>query len=99
MYLGDYTEDYADLNFKFTTRDTDAAPFTLAGSPVISVYKGNATGTDKTSAESSITRTIDFHGKTGHNPVALDPDGGIETGVSRTVHDHPVRDQKVQHSQ
>lgn len=72
MYLGDYNEDNANLNFKFTTRDTDAAPFTLAGTPVVSVYKGNADGTEKTSAEAYITLTVDFDGKTGLNHVEID---------------------------
>ena len=44
MYLGDYAEDYATLNFKFTTRNTQGAgspPFNLA-SGAVSVYKGSS---------------------------------------------------------
>ena len=41
----------------------------------MSVYKGNATATEKTSAEAYITLTIDFDGKTGLNHVDLDLSG------------------------
>lgn len=69
MYLGDYTEDYATLNFKFTTTDGTGDPTTLLGSPVISVYKGSATGTEVTSG---ITLAVDFDGVTGLNNVLID---------------------------
>ncbi len=58
-YLGDYAEDYTTLAFSFTTRASTGIPTVLAGSPVISIYKGSST-TPKTSAESYITLTIDF---------------------------------------
>ncbi len=75
MYLGDYAEDYATLNFKFTTRTTAGVPSTLGGVPVIAVYKGSATGTEKTSAESYITLAIDFDSITGLNNVLIDLSG------------------------
>lgn len=68
-YLGDYTEDYATLNFKFTTRTTTGAPTTLAGTPVVKVYKANATGTETTAG---VTLTVDFDGVTGLNNVLID---------------------------
>ncbi|KKM96465.1 hypothetical protein LCGC14_1177860 [marine sediment metagenome] len=73
QYLGDYEDNYATLNFTFTTRtDATDTPAVLAGSPVISVYKGSATGTEKTSAEAYITLDIDFDGKVGLNHVLID---------------------------
>jgi hypothetical protein len=67
-YLGDYAEDYATLNLKFTTRQTTGAPFTLGGTPVVSVYKAN--GLVQTTA--GITLTVDFDAVTGLNNVLID---------------------------
>lgn len=70
--LGDYVDDYTKLNFFFTTlRDDTGVPITFAGSPVISVYKGSATGTEKDSGEAYITLDIDFDSKTGLNHVLI----------------------------
>ncbi len=75
-YLGDYAEDYATLNFAFTSRAfATGTPTVLAGTPVISVYKGSATGTEKTSAESYITLSVDFDSKVGLNNVLIDLSG------------------------
>jgi hypothetical protein len=68
MYLGDYAEDYATLNFKFTTRQSTGAPFTLGGSPVVSVYKAN----DLTQSTAGVTLAVDFDGVTGLNNVLID---------------------------
>ncbi len=70
-YLGDYAEDYATLNFKFTTRDaqgTGIPPFTLAGTPVVSVYKGSGTS----ASTAGITLAVDFNSVTGLNNVLID---------------------------
>lgn len=67
-YLGDYAEDYATLNFKFTTRTTAGVPFLLAGTPVISVYKAN----DTTQSTAGVTLTVDFDALTGLNNVLID---------------------------
>ena len=75
MYLGDYAEDYATLNHRFTTRATTGIPTTLAGSPVVSVYKGSATDTEKTSAEAYITLAVDFDTVTGLNNLLIDLSG------------------------
>ena len=75
MYLGDYKEDYAKLNHKFTTRTTAGLPATFAGSPVVSVYKGSATDTEKTSAEAYITLSVDFDSITGLNNLLIDLSG------------------------
>lgn len=72
QYLGDYLDDYAKLNFTFYTfRYDTGASATLANVPVISVYKGSATGTERTSAEADITLDIDFDSKTGLNHVLI----------------------------
>lgn len=68
MYLGNYTEDYADLNFKFTTRDASGAPTTLSGTPAVSVYKSN----DTTQSTAGVTLTADFDSVTGLNNVKVD---------------------------
>lgn len=67
-HLGDY-----DINTviygKFTTfRPSTGAAFTLAGSPVISVYKDN----DATQSTSGITLTPDFDGIAGFNHFTID---------------------------
>lgn len=67
-YIGDFTED-ATLNFKFTSLNLSQVPTTLAGSPVIKVYKGDATGTESTAG---ITTSIDFDSVTGLNNVKID---------------------------
>jgi len=69
VYIGDYIEDFATLNFKFTSRNSSAVPTTLAGSPVIKVYKANATGTE---TATGVTLTVDFDGVTGLNNVLID---------------------------
>ena len=67
MYHGDIRlGDTLDL--KFTTRRfTTGAPFTLAGSPVISAYVGNST----TEITAGITLTVDFDSRTGLNNVRV----------------------------
>ena len=74
MNLGDYAENYTKLNFTFTTRKDTGLPTVLAGSPVISVYKGSNV-TPKTSAESYITLDIDYNSKVGLNHVLIDLSG------------------------
>ena len=68
MYIGNYTEDYADLNFKFTTRDGTGLPTTLLGTPALSVYKSN----DATQTTAGITLSVDFDTITGLNNVKID---------------------------
>ena len=53
---------------KFTTyRPSTGAPFTLGGSPAISVYKDNST----TESTTGVTLTVDFDGLTGFNHFAI----------------------------
>ena len=66
-YLGDFSA--ADvIDFKFTTfRPSTGAPFTLAGSPVVSVYKDN----DLTQTTTGVALTVDFDSVTGLNHVRV----------------------------
>lgn len=66
-YLGNYVEDYATLNMKFTSRTTAGVPFALA-SGAISVYKANGT----TQSTAGITLSADFDSVTGLNNVLID---------------------------
>ncbi len=66
-YQGDYAEDYATLNFKFTSRTTAGVPFALA-SGAISVYKANGA----TQSTAGITLSADFDSVTGLNNVLID---------------------------
>ncbi len=52
---------------KFTSRDS-GVPFTLAGSPAISIYKDDST----TESTTGVTLTVDFDAKTGLNHVTVD---------------------------
>lgn len=66
MYYGDIRlGDTIDI--KFTTRQISGAPFTLAGSPVVSAYVGNGT----TQITAGITLSVDFDGVTGLNNVRV----------------------------
>lgn len=68
MYQGDLTEDQT-LDFTFTTRQfSTGAPFTLAGTPALSVYKANGT----TQSTAGVTLTVDFDTVTGLNHVRID---------------------------
>jgi hypothetical protein len=78
----------ATINRKFTSRaGNPPVPFILAGGPVISVYKDDAIGTEKTSAESYIGLAVDFDSKTGLNHVFLDLAGSafFEAGADYQV--------------
>jgi hypothetical protein len=68
MSLGDFDLS-AVIYFKFTTyRPSTGAPFALAGTPAISVYKDNST----TQSTTGVTLTTDFDSVTGLNHVAID---------------------------
>ncbi len=57
----------ATVHHKFTTRDA-GVPFTLGGSPVVSVYKDASL----TQSVAGVTLTVDFDSITGLNHVAID---------------------------
>jgi hypothetical protein len=57
------------VEFNFNTKNsTTQAPITLAGSPVVKVYKGNATTSEVTTG---VTLTVDFDGITGLHHVTI----------------------------
>lgn len=65
-YIGDFRlGDTFDTSF--CTVQSTGAPFTLAGSPVISAYVGNST----TEITAGITLTVDFDSRTGLNHVRV----------------------------
>ncbi len=66
-HRGDYRAN--DVVYgKFTTRQSTGAPFTLAGTPALSVYKDNNT----TESTTGVTLTVDFDSRTGLNHFAID---------------------------
>lgn len=56
------------LDFTFTTRNTSSVPTTLAGTPVVSVYKANGA----TQSVAGVTLVVDFDAVTGLNHVRID---------------------------
>jgi hypothetical protein len=67
-YLGDFAPSDI-IDFKFTTyRPSTGAAFTLAGTPVVSVYKSNSTTTGTASA---VTLSVDFNAVTGLHHVRI----------------------------
>lgn len=66
--LGDYS--FASVVYgKFTTvRPSSGAPFTLAGTPALSVYKDNST----TQSTAGVTLTVNFDTVTGLNHFTVD---------------------------
>lgn len=69
-HLGDYTEDFATLNHKFTTRDADGAP-TNPVDLAVKVYTGSATGTEIDTGV-TLSTTGNFDGITGLNNLLID---------------------------
>jgi hypothetical protein len=68
MTLGDFDTGTV-VYFKFTTYNpSTGAPFTLAGTPAISVYKDNSV----TQSTTGVTLTVDFDAVTGLHHVAVD---------------------------
>jgi len=67
-YIGDFADDYATLNTKFTTVAGTGASTVLAGSPILSVYKANGT----TQSTAGITLSVDFDSVVGLNNVLID---------------------------
>lgn len=66
-FIGDFAAGDT-IDFKFTTyRPSTGAPFTLAGTPVVSVYKANST----TESTAGVTLTADFDSRTGLNHVRI----------------------------
>jgi hypothetical protein len=66
-WVGNFVED-AVVKFKFTTRASNGAPITLAGSPALAVYKSS----NVTQTTTGATIDDDFDGVTGTHAVAID---------------------------
>lgn len=67
-YIGDFAAAVT-LDKKFTTRSfSTGIPTTLAGTPVISIYKDNSV----TQSVTGVTLPVDFDGVTGLNNVRID---------------------------
>lgn len=67
-HYGDF-DTSAIIYGKFTSvNPSTGAPFTLAGTPALSVYKDNST----TESTSGVTLTADFDSRTGFNHFAID---------------------------
>ena len=66
-YIGDFAEDYATLNTKFTTVKSTGEPTVLSNSPVISVYK--ADGVSPSTA--GVTLTVSHNSTVGQNNVLM----------------------------
>ncbi len=65
---------------KFTTRRVDTSvPATLAGSPVIKVYRDGDTTTEVTTG---LTLSVDFDSITGYNDIAIDTTNAFYTNGS-----------------
>ena len=88
MYLGDFKED-GDIFFKFTTRAfATGVPTTLAGSPVLSVYKDEGgAATEKTTAEAYFDLDVDHDSIVGWHNVRIDLSGDafFATGADYSV--------------
>lgn len=81
-HLGDLAEDVT-LTFLFNTLGANNAPITLAGTPAVSVYKGNST----TQLAEAAALTVDLDSLTGTHAVTLDlsSDAFYATGENYTV--------------
>lgn len=77
-YIGDF-KVAAVIDKKFTTRSfSTGAPTTLAGTPVISIYKDN----DTTQTTTGVTLTVDFDGVTGLHNIHIDTSNAFYTAGS-----------------
>jgi hypothetical protein len=72
-YIGDFSKNDT-ITFMFTTfRPSTGAPFLLAGTPVVSVYKDNNTTQDT----AGVTLTTNYDGVTGLNFVSISTSTGF----------------------
>ncbi len=66
-YLGDF-DAATSVRFSFNTQDATGAAITLAGTPVISIYKSGNT----TEVTTGVTLTVDYDNRTGLHHVIVD---------------------------
>jgi hypothetical protein len=67
-YLGDFTPGKTIRGRFNTVRPSTGAPFTLAGTPTLAVYKDGGT----TESTAGVTLTVDFDARTGMHFYAID---------------------------
>jgi hypothetical protein len=67
-YLGDFTPGKTIRGRFNTVRPSSGAPFTLAGTPALAVYKDGGT----TESTAGVTLTVDFDSRTGLHTYAID---------------------------
>lgn len=81
-YIGDFALN-STLNFKFPTQSLAGGPITLAGTPVVKVYKDGATTTEVTTG---VTLSVDHDGLTGlHNVEVVMTDAFYAAGHDYTA--------------
>lgn len=66
-YVGDFTPGKT-VRLTFNTNKADGTPITLAGTPVVSVYKDAST----TESTTGVTLTVDFDARTGLHQAIID---------------------------
>lgn len=66
-YVGDFFVS-SIIRLAFNTSQADGTPITLAGTPVVSVYKDGST----TESTAGVTLTVDFDARTGMHLVVID---------------------------
>ena len=66
-YKGDIAAG-STIRFSFNTRDTSGNPITLAGSPVVSIYKGG----NSTPCGTAPVLTVNYNSQTGRHMVTVD---------------------------
>src|SRR5947207_15763129 len=78
--LGDFAPATTAICGQYTTYNpSTGAPFTLAGSPVLSVYKIGDGTNSATESTTGVTHAEDVDARTGMNRVCIDtrPDGPL----------------------
>ncbi len=66
-YVGDFAIG-ASVTLEFNTQNPDGSAITLAGTPVVSVYKQGST----TEVTTGVTLTVDYDSRTGNHRVVID---------------------------
>lgn len=81
-YLGNF-EAGDTINWAFTTRQSTGVPFTLAGSPVVSIYKDGSIS----QSISGVTLTVDYDSIVGlnHLSIATDSDDVFYSNASTFI--------------
>ena len=71
ILMANYVGDFAAasiVRFSFNSRDSSGNPITLAGSPVVSIYKSGST----IEVTTGVTLVVDYDSRTGYHQVTVD---------------------------